>query len=177
MFLNKHTKKYASCNFETFPLSHEHLSIRKHRDPHSHFSNILLGKFSNIQKNCKNFPANTQQPPHLNSPTDMVLFYHVPVRRSIPLSIHRTVLTFCAFQNAHSLLLVVSFPLASTDGTFMVLPQSIAMQAHGAGGWVSSPALQTPKSLCLSLLHLLNQCFLSAYSVCARCCCPTHLGK
>lgn len=39
------------------------------------------------------------------------------------------------------------------------LPQSTSC------GRVSSPALQTPKPLCLSLLHPLNRCFLAAHYV------------
>lgn len=58
VFLNKNC---AVCNFETFPLSHEHLSMSRHIDSHPHFPNILSGKFSNIQKNCRNFPVNTRK--------------------------------------------------------------------------------------------------------------------
>lgn len=55
-------KLCSLCNLENFPLLHEHLSMSKHADAHPHFPKIVSGKFSNIQKNCKHFPVNTQKP-------------------------------------------------------------------------------------------------------------------
>lgn len=67
------------------------------------FPQHFIGKIFKHTEKLEEFSSEHSTTRNINSSTDIVLFYHVSVCWSIPLSIHRTVLIFCAFQNAHSL--------------------------------------------------------------------------